>query len=47
MNEGHMETVVSMIDKVLLDTDNEATLTSVKNDVHAFMKQFPLYPELG
>jgi glycine hydroxymethyltransferase len=47
MNESHMETVVSMIDKVLMDTDNEATLTTVKNDVHAFMKQFPLYPELG
>ena len=47
MNESHMETVVSMIDKVLMDIDNEATITSVKNDVHAFMKQFPLYPELG
>src|ERR1051325_10378493 len=30
MNEGHMETVVSMIDKVLMDTDNEATITTVK-----------------
>ena len=47
MNEGHMETVVSLIDKILMDTDNEATITTVKNDVHAFMKQFPLYPELG
>lgn len=47
MNEGHMETVVSMIDKILTDADNEATITAVKNDVHAFMKQFPLYPELG
>jgi glycine hydroxymethyltransferase len=42
-----METVVSLIDKVLMDTDNDATINSVKNDVHAFMKQFPLYPELG
>ncbi len=32
MNEGHMEPVVSMIDKVLMDTDNEATITNVKND---------------
>jgi glycine hydroxymethyltransferase len=30
-----------------MDIDNEATITTVKNDVHAFMKQFPLYPELG
>jgi glycine hydroxymethyltransferase len=47
MNEGHMETVVSLIDKILQDTDNEATITAVKNDVYAFMQQFPLYPELG
>jgi glycine hydroxymethyltransferase len=47
MNEGHMETVVSLIDKILTDTDNEATIATVKNDVYAFMKQFPLYPELG
>jgi glycine hydroxymethyltransferase len=47
MNEGHMEIVVDLIDKILTDTDNEATITSVKNDVYAFMKQFPLYPELG
>src|SRR5215216_5978031 len=32
MNEAHMETVVSMIDKILMDIDNEATITSVKND---------------
>jgi glycine hydroxymethyltransferase len=47
MNEGHMETVVSLIDKILTDIDNEATITAVKHDVHAFMKQFTLYPELG
>jgi glycine hydroxymethyltransferase len=47
MKENHMETVVSFIDKILMDADNDATITSVKNDVHAFMKQFPLYPELG
>jgi glycine hydroxymethyltransferase len=47
MNEGHMETVVNLIDKILTDIDNEATINTVKNDVRAFMKQFPLYPELG
>jgi hypothetical protein len=27
--------------------DDEKTISSVKNDVKEFMKQFPLYPELG
>lgn len=47
MIESHMETVVSLIDTVLSDIDNEATVNKVKGDVNAFMKQFPLYPELG
>jgi glycine hydroxymethyltransferase len=36
-----------MIDKVLMNADDEAIVSSVKNDVKAFMAQFPLYPELG
>jgi glycine hydroxymethyltransferase len=47
MNEDHMETVVAMIDKVLMNTDDESIISSVKNEVKEFMKQFPLYPELG
>ncbi len=47
MNEGQMETVVSLIDKVLMNHDDEHTIKAVKEDVKAFMKQFPLYPELG
>jgi glycine hydroxymethyltransferase len=47
MNEAHMETVVSMIDKVLMNADDENTIASVKTEVKAFMQQFPLYPELG
>jgi glycine hydroxymethyltransferase len=46
-NEGHMETIVEMIDKVLSHVDDEKTSTSVKEDVKIFMRQFPLYPELG
>jgi len=47
MKEEHMETVVGMVDKVLMDIDNEATIKAVEKEVHAFMNQFPLYPELG
>jgi glycine hydroxymethyltransferase len=46
MNELHMETVVSMIDKVLMNIDDTAVIESVKEEVKSFMQQFPLYPEL-
>ena len=46
MTEGHMETVVSLIDKVLMNTGDENNITSVKSEVKDFMLQFPLYPEL-
>jgi glycine hydroxymethyltransferase len=42
-----METVVEMIDKVLMNADDEKTISAVRSDVKTFMKQFPLYPELG
>ena len=47
MKEDHMETVVAMIDKVLMKGDDENVIASVREDVKEFMKQFPLYPELG
>ncbi|MBK9571108.1 MAG: serine hydroxymethyltransferase [Chitinophagaceae bacterium] len=47
MKEEHMETIVSLIDKVLMNTDDETVIASVKNEVQEFMQQFPLYPELG
>ncbi len=47
MNEGHMETIVSLVDRVLMNIDDEKTSNEVKNEVKEFMKQFPLYPELG
>lgn len=47
MKEADMETVVAMIDKVLLHADNENIIASVKIEVREFMVQFPLYPELG
>lgn len=47
MNEQHMQTVVGLIDKVLMNADDEKTISSVKEEVKNFMQQFPLYPELG
>lgn len=47
MKEADMETVVNMIDKVLMNADDEQVIASVRSDVKTFMQQFPLYPELG
>lgn len=47
LKETHMETVVAFIDKVLMNTEDESLILGVKEEVKEFMKQFPLYPELG
>jgi glycine hydroxymethyltransferase len=47
MQEADMETVVGLIDKVLMNIDDENVIKSVKGDVKEVMKKFPLYPELG
>jgi glycine hydroxymethyltransferase len=46
LNEEHMQTVVELIDKVLMNINDENTIQSVAGDVHDFMAEFPLYPEL-
>ncbi|MGB3007594.1 MAG: serine hydroxymethyltransferase [Chitinophagaceae bacterium] len=47
MKEADMETIVGMIDKVLMNVDDTTIISSVKVEVNTFMQQFPLYPELG
>ena len=47
MKEEHMDTVVSLIDKVLMNADDDSLIAGVKQEVKTFMQQFPLYPELG
>ena len=47
MKENDMETVVAMLDKVLMSADDEKTISDTKAEVKTFMQQFPLYPELG
>ena len=47
MKTEHMQIVADMIDKVLMNADDEQVISSVKEEVKSFMQQFPLYPELG
>jgi glycine hydroxymethyltransferase len=47
MKEEHMQIVVDLIDKVLMNLDDAANVEAVKEDVKELMKQFPLYPELN
>jgi glycine hydroxymethyltransferase len=46
MKEEHMQTVVDLIDKVLMNIDDEQIVNEVRDEVKLFMKQFPLYPGL-
>ena len=47
MKEHHMSFVVDVIDRVLMNADDENTIEKVRKQVNEFMEQFPLYPELG
>ncbi|RYF86482.1 MAG: serine hydroxymethyltransferase, partial [Chitinophagaceae bacterium] len=47
MKEEHMQTVVDLLDKVLMNIDDANTIETVAKDVHAFMQRFPLYPEIS
>ncbi len=47
MKEEQMETVVELVDRVLMNIGDEKTIKSVSEKVKEWMKEFPLYPELG
>jgi glycine hydroxymethyltransferase len=47
MKEEHMQTVVDLIDRVLMNIDDTNVINKTADEVHQFMEQFPLYPELG
>jgi glycine hydroxymethyltransferase len=42
MKEADMEKVVALIDRIMMDIDNEETVLAVKEEVHGMMKGFPL-----
>lgn len=43
MKEGDMSKIADLIDKVITNKDDESTISSVKTEVNAWMKDFPLY----
>jgi len=43
LKEDHMELIADLIDRALLNHQNEDALNQVKKDVHHLMKAFPLY----
>ncbi|HEY0058157.1 MAG TPA: serine hydroxymethyltransferase [Flavisolibacter sp.] len=47
LKESDMEGVVELIDKVLMNIDNETIVGEVKKEVHQMMNDFPLYAALG
>jgi glycine hydroxymethyltransferase len=47
MKEDHMDFVVDVIDRSLMNADDEVLLSNIRKEVNIFMEQFPLYPELG
>jgi len=47
MVASQMDEVVDLLDRVLMNIDDEKTIEEVKNEVKEFMKAFSLYPELG
>ncbi|MEP6926042.1 MAG: serine hydroxymethyltransferase [Ginsengibacter sp.] len=46
MKESDMQEVVDLVDKVLMNLDDEKIVTTVKSEVKELMNKFPLYPEL-
>jgi glycine hydroxymethyltransferase len=46
MEEKDMERIVALIDKVLMNADDEKVIADVRSEVNNWMKDFPLYKEL-
>lgn len=47
LKESNMIEVVDFLDKVLMNIDDSAIISATFDEVKEYMKQFPLYPELG
>jgi glycine hydroxymethyltransferase len=47
MKEEDMETVIELVDRVLMNIDDEKVINSVSGEVKSWMQQFSLYLELG
>jgi len=47
MKESEMAQIIDMIDRLIMNPDDEAVIAEVKAEVHALAKRFPLYAEAG
>jgi glycine hydroxymethyltransferase len=43
MKEAQMKTIVKLIDKVIMNHDNEKVIMKVRDEVNKFMEKYPLY----
>ncbi|MFC5271033.1 serine hydroxymethyltransferase [Adhaeribacter terreus] len=43
LKEADMERIVGLIDEVLMNTENEAKIAAVKQEINTWMEQFPLF----
>ncbi|MBC8034043.1 MAG: serine hydroxymethyltransferase [Chitinophagaceae bacterium] len=46
MKEADMQSIVDMMDRVLMNADDQKVIADTIQQVNEFMKRFPLYPEL-
>jgi glycine hydroxymethyltransferase len=47
LKEAEMEIIAGLIDRVIMQPDNEQEILAVRTEVKSLMSGFPLYPELG
>ncbi len=47
MKESDMKKVVELVDRVLMNLEDQKIISSVKSEVKEWMNEFTLYPELG
>jgi glycine hydroxymethyltransferase len=45
MKEDAMDTIADLVDKVITNADNESVIASVRTDVNALTKNYPLYAD--
>ena len=43
LNEGDMNRIVGLIDEVLTNHDNDNKLSSIKEEIHSWMSDYPLF----
>ena len=43
MKETEMGHIVDLVDKALMNHENESVLAAIKNEINEWVKQFPLY----